>query len=325
MSATRRAFTLIELLVVIAIISVLIALLLPAVQMAREAARRAQCQNNLHQLALAAHNYHNTHNMFPMGCDWRWYFPLPGYAVTNTSPFVQMLPFLDAGPVFNSWNQDLAMWRPANTTIHGMIIEALNCPSDIRPLRETVDFGLPTPYYQGDVLMAYSSYAGNAGIRWFYFWRNTWNDGVFYFISRTRFRDIVDGTQNTFLFGERAHSLAPEGQRKWWHWWTSGNFGDTTFSARYPLNMHTRIRDQAWDPTTGWSAILFGASSLHPGGANFAMCDGSVKFISQDIESWDLTQSELNLLQSASDYPKPLGLYQALSTRAGREPIPEKY
>ena len=123
----RRGFTLIELLVVIAIIALLVGLLLPAVQSAREAARRAQCTNNLKQIALAAHNYHDQNNKFPSG---DMHCVCGGGSHTAHSMFVAIAPNMEQTNVFNSYNFSQNYHQPANVTVAGQGISSLWCPSD---------------------------------------------------------------------------------------------------------------------------------------------------------------------------------------------------
>src|SRR5689334_3146917 len=129
--AERRGFTLIELLVVIAIIGVLIALLLPAVQAAREAARRAQCTNNLKQIALAVHNYADTHGRYPIARGTR---PARPYDITsryNYSGFAQILPYLEQRPVYDAINFNLTVTiQDGNTTVISSVVAAFLCPSE---------------------------------------------------------------------------------------------------------------------------------------------------------------------------------------------------
>jgi prepilin-type N-terminal cleavage/methylation domain-containing protein len=122
----RRGFTLIELLVVIAIIAILIALLLPAVQQAREAARRTQCKNNLKQIGLALHNYHDAHDCFPFG----WGGTRPATGSPGYSAISQLLPFFDQAPLYNTINFSLPLTDPANDVPRRQELPILRCPSD---------------------------------------------------------------------------------------------------------------------------------------------------------------------------------------------------
>src|SRR5271165_1490149 len=133
-TSMRPAFTLIELLVVIAIIAILIGLLLPAVQAAREAARRAHCLNNLKQIALAAHNYLDAVGALPQGMPFRRaaFDPLLWFGPNQGSVFVPLLPHMDQQPLFNTVNFDVDIWSAPNTTLHAAGVSTLMCPSDYR-------------------------------------------------------------------------------------------------------------------------------------------------------------------------------------------------
>jgi prepilin-type N-terminal cleavage/methylation domain-containing protein len=161
--AKPRGFTLIELLVVIAIIAVLIALLLPAVQAAREAARRMQCINNLKQLALAAHNYHDVNGSFQMGTP--LYVFDGGLGINDgQSVFVSMLPFMEQQPLFNAVNFAANIYFSANLTVQGTGLSTLWCPSDTRASDKVT---LPYPLADmpsGMDVIHYTSYAGSAGV-----------------------------------------------------------------------------------------------------------------------------------------------------------------
>ena len=187
MSIRRRAFTLIELLVVIAIIAVLIALLLPAVQAAREAARRVQCVNNLKQIGIAVHNYHDQ-----VGA-------LPGaylvYNVTSFSALSMMLPHMEQSPLYNALNFSLAYTDPANSTVLMADVSTFICPSDLpNPIRSR---GAQTNYMadMGSWIVWQAATGPNAGL--------PGPNGVFFGNSSTRFAAITDGLSNTGFFSER--------------------------------------------------------------------------------------------------------------------------
>lgn len=301
--SSRRGFTLIELLVVIAIIGVLIALLLPAVQSAREAARRAQCTNNLKQLALAAHNYVDANNRLPSGMRWGW---VPGSTSSVTSLHGMLpgfLPFIEQTALHRAINYDLGMFEAVNATINATSVSAYSCPSDPTTGQLSDHPGSPYPK------MAHTSYAGVSGT-----WpNNTYSlppnasfpgglvhpqfgkvranqAGIFSTHSETSFADIRDGLSNTLMFAEHANGIladrnpAANGD---WGWWTSGDFGDTQITSMYPINAHKK--QPQYFPANAWAdSHIMAASSFHPGGANFAMADGSVKFIKETIDTWPI-------------------------------------
>jgi prepilin-type N-terminal cleavage/methylation domain-containing protein/prepilin-type processing-associated H-X9-DG protein len=280
----RRGFTLIELLVVIAIIAILIGLLLPAVQKVREAAARMQCTNNLKQLALAAHNYHGDRQRFPSG-----YSPP---RIENF--FIDLLPYVEQQNLYNMWNQTNAAANhgPAPTSLASQIIKVFLCPSDVISQQYTVDSNAP-----GANAYSFNSYMGNAGVIAWPFPQMTL-DGVFYVGSIIGIKDLTDGTSNTLLFGERSH-LDPQyaaaytgvnpGMAEWGNWGgyqggaTPGGTADILCGTVAPINY---IYPVTTPPQNNTNAMLrlnaFG--SLHTGGANFALADGSVHFISASID-----------------------------------------
>ncbi len=312
--ATNRGFTLIELLVVIAIIGVLIALLLPAVQSAREAARRAQCTNNLKQLGLAAHNYLDRWQTLPPGYRWD---PLTGqyqgYVGTGHGVFPPLMPEMEQMQVYNAINFNLNIFYNANLTAHAIGVNSLWCPSDgtISTI-QTLD---PNSFYETvnppqQARMAYTSYCASGG-PWTnncYVTRSTYGQvsanelGLFSCFSQTRLADITDGTSNTMMFGEHAHGLLSQSDQTSWHWWTSGNWGDTLCTTMYPLNPHRKLSNGA----AGLNASIFivSFSSFHPGGANFCFADGSVKFLKDSIDAW----------QYNSQTGLPVGVTQTLAS-----------
>lgn len=207
MPRRSRAFTLIELLVVIAVIGVLIALLLPAVQQAREAARRAQCKNNLRQLGLAIHNYHDAIKCFPPGRITNFNVPGEGRCY---SAYAHLLPFLDQGHVYDLANFSFSPEQgattsgvPENTTVLNLGVSTLLCPSDWTGIKLQGDSGV-------------HNYPLCTGTTYPLSPRNPWGikvTGVFYENSSVRFRDIVDGTSRTICIGETI--IATPGSAVW--------------------------------------------------------------------------------------------------------------
>jgi prepilin-type N-terminal cleavage/methylation domain-containing protein/prepilin-type processing-associated H-X9-DG protein len=337
-SDSRYGFTLIELLVVIAIIGVLIALLLPAVQAAREAARRTQCVNNLKQLALAIHSYHNTHSVMPLGS-----FKLPPPVGGDPCKggheagiFVALLPFLDQSPLFNAFNSSIHYETAPNSTVNGTGLSVLWCPSDsLASQSDSKHFGWP---------IHFTSYMGSSG---------TWNsppenrgptctlqnfqrllgqaNGVLYYYSSVRIASVTDGTSNTFLFGEHAYGKNPVIELPDWNWWFSGNYGDTIFTTMFPMNPLGKIPDVPNQTLYGIdiNPSIQAASSYHPGGAHFAFCDGGVRFVKETIDyaAFDATTGLPRGWSQGADGvysvspPGRMGVYQALSTRNGGEVI----
>ncbi len=202
----RRGFTLIELLVVIAIIAILIALLLPAVQQAREAARRSQCKNNLKQIGLALHNYHDTHGAFPRGNFEREDTTTYGYGNYSYFAFsaqTMLLPFIDQAPLYNQFNFSQAPNWSTNDTLKRTVIPAFLCPSDTQRITNGGGYNLGPG----------NSYVMSAGPSVFWFgcapgttscWSGNLNDmvGMFNYRGTVRMRDITDGTSNTIAASE---------------------------------------------------------------------------------------------------------------------------
>jgi prepilin-type N-terminal cleavage/methylation domain-containing protein/prepilin-type processing-associated H-X9-DG protein len=288
-SANRSGFTLVELLVVIAIIGILIALLLPAVQAAREAARRSQCINNLKQLGLAMHNYADTFKSLPPG----WVnaqgqgndFPLWGWGSL-------ILPFVEQAPLHKQMNVNTAQLpdainTPAVLLVMQQPLSAYRCPSDVAP--ET-NPGRPFPF-DGTNELATSNYVGNHRSRGSARGDHSVRGGLFFEDDAKKFRDIRDGTSNTIMLGERrweykdtvgVHGLA----RAAVVFGVSRRNNGNTGRACQVADGGPRI-NYNFDQTTQWGPARArrSYSSEHPGGAQFAMADGSARFISETIDA----------------------------------------
>lgn len=297
----RRAFTLIELLVVIAVIGVLIALLLPAVQAAREAARRAQCANNLKQIGLALQNYESAHQCFPAGYLTRrgggGIHGEPNPATRDAGPGwaygAQILPFLENAPLYAAMNVDLPCWLDANTTATGVALTTFLCPSASEPA--TSSFPVTDP--SGAVLARFSPShyvlnAGRLGV-----WGYTVDDqkdladGPFYRNSMTRVAHVRDGLSATVFVGEHTPALS----EKTWVGVVPGAavcprpqfaFGGCDFAGNLVLS-HSGP-DPAEIPTVihppnSRLAHVDQQYSDHVGGAHVLLGDGSVRFIKDTI------------------------------------------
>ncbi len=287
---SESGFTLVELLVVIAIIGILIALLLPAVQAAREAARRMQCTNNLKQLGLAVHNYHDTHRSFPSGSitgsptatsdfdPWSAAGVSSTSAGTNrhgTSWLLRILPFIEQGPIYQEWNFRTNVRGNAN--IAQLDIAAFYCPSRRSEVTEQGrllddnwtgggnDYGgcagAGITFATGTGKPFISSTGGTS-------WRHGQRRGIFTHNSDTRFRSIRDGTSNTIMTGELQRlNDSQDG-------WAVGGSA-TLFSTHEGFAEDVGGINNDYFESPG---------SRHTGGANFGMADGSVHFISETID-----------------------------------------
>ena len=296
-ASIRRGFTLIELLVVIAIIAVLISLLLPAVQSAREAARRAQCLNNMKQIGLALHTYHETHGVFPPGyvSNYRRDAGDEGTAEDDIGPgwgwASQILPQLEQSPIHNAINFSLTMTYAANETAQLTRITAYLCPSDFTPSKVPVrdESNTQTIYTVGT-----SNYVGVYGVGEIGEAPGRGN-GVFFRNSRVGVSQMMDGTSNTFMVGERSHNLS-------YATWTGRSVGGwlfTTASFEGGTNKFNPEPEESFCMILGPiefedadglprtpnypAAHVEDYWSRHPGGVNFLFGDGSVRFIKNSI------------------------------------------
>lgn len=275
-------FTLVELLVVIAIIGILIALLLPAVQAAREAARRTECTNNLKQLALATHNYHDTYKVLPMNNKPRpqpWY---DGYGANGFSWIAMSLPFFEQGSLYDQLDFKVSLADSDNSNNRALVqepIEALLCPTDPTPgVRDDLAMWWAWPGagkgVEGRGPAAVTCYSGFQGDGY----DNTPPNGLFERQSdqAVKFGDILDGTSNVLAIGERSPSYSC------WAAWSAAN--GTIINSDYRIN---QIRETVPVPPSSpkeIGGVRVGAISLHPGGVNTAFADGSVHFLADTMD-----------------------------------------
>ncbi len=304
----RRGFTLIELLVVIAIIAILIALLLPAVQQAREAARRTQCKNNMKQIGLALHNYHDAHLVFPPSSTSGfgagvWNYPTatgPSDPAIHLHSFASLiLPYLDNANVYNAIDYSLSSLDPANQAMASQVLSFYRCPTysgqtySTDPLYTTT-VGFDKFAIRNYVAMGAVSVLGLSGV--------IPAEGVMYPGSASSFRDITDGTSNTIMVAESRE----ENSSVWIDGttaavvarWTdlmsvtfTGNSVAINYTPYFPGGVFPNSIGQAYGP-----------SSQHTGGAHHLLGDGSVHFLSDSLD---------------------VNLYDSLTTRSGGEVVGE--
>ncbi|MBD3675944.1 MAG: DUF1559 domain-containing protein [Planctomycetaceae bacterium] len=297
--ARLRGFTLIELLVVIAIIAVLVALLLPAVQQAREAARRSQCKNNLKQIGLAVHNYHDTHGVFPPGYLSRNVGVSDPAAADSGPGFAwgtMILPFLDQSPIYSQldFNRDCTL--PSNLALGQETLTVFQCPSDPGQNMFTVNNGntnidLPKANYVG--IYGYGSVSMAPG--------NPNPAGLFYRNSSVRMADILDGTSNVLMVGERASehdfvtNLPAVNAYSTWYAAVPGAMRPAGMMMASMMEAHPSLvlGHVGQDAMMGMMAMhhspnttnhIVNFSSRHTGGMQFLLSDGSVHFLSENID-----------------------------------------
>lgn len=312
-SKNRRGFTLVELLVVIAIIGVMVGLLLPAVQAAREAARRMQCSNNLKQIGLALHNYESTYKAMPAGCT-----GIPNAAGTSFNGHgwtwhASILPFLEQNTLYDAVQGPDGMGNELGSTTSGkpLVVRATIVPVFWCPSQPDVSNGAQKGGYQP------SNYNGNMGTRIGNgnddcictgvatlqdMMTNPWGcmngNGIFYVRSKTRFADVIDGLSNTIFVSE-----VPDSGGDAMGGFSAGADRKAIFSGGADSNPPTEMSEfliaaETNDPINGGAEEA--AGSWHPGGAHFLLGDGSVRFLSENMD---------------------MRIYRGISTRAEGEAV----
>jgi len=341
-SRSRSAFTLVELLVVIAIIGVLVALLLPAVQQAREAARRMQCTNNLKQLGIALHNYHDTYGAFPFRSGGTG-APGGGGHRSRLSGFVSLAPFLEQQAIYDRYVTS-GDWRgPWDGYYDLQMKSAIVCPSDSE---SSSPAGTGRGVYNyvfsgGDSLNGTADNTGSATPV------QQPSRGIFGGMISYGFRDMIDGSSNTIAMSEIARPLAnnslgmvasqtgiatPVECRATYNpqtrAYTSGGWtGDTSRGYRwadgadYFHGFNTILPPNSPSCFSGggghWNRGMFSASSRHPGGVNAVFGDGSVRFITETVDAGN--QGAAPMMGNSGGGISPYGIWGAMGSRAGGE------
>ncbi len=303
LSRTRKGFTLVELLVVIAIIGVLVALLLPAVQAAREAARRAQCSNNFKQIGLAAHMYHDTFQILPYNA-----VPQSGSGSTKqrgVSWFFRLLPFMEQTPAFNKavfsgdWSYQDGP-SPNTEIMNTLRVNTLWCPSAPIPKTKVLkDVTIQTPHYvgiEGSFYQGGSATVESTATQVNAYGRTVFNGAIQIAEFPVGFQNLADGTSNVMMASEQSDFQRDSAgnkvdRRSCNHWggaWSCGSgardWTQNVTTIRYPI----RGGFGSAGNTQNYEANI-PLFSAHPGGVMIVLCDGSVRFVTQTVDFATLT------------------------------------
>jgi len=292
-----RAFTLVELLVVIAIIGVLVALLLPAVQAAREAARRGQCTSNLRQVGIALQNYHSAYEKFPPGYDCDIGNARTG---TNGTWFQLVIPYVEQGNLdaaYKAWLKEYKAFGVGYAELYSINEEpakapvpVFSCPSDMNNGKNRT-FG-----FYGNYVLNHGSDLLNTSPAKFG-WVD--KDGLFFTYSEIEMRDVTDGTSNTIMASEvllvldedpgTCANVAVDGRGCYWY----GALNGATFGTLWPPNTNVGDKQYWCSPNRPETPCVPGCNALnintsarsdHPGGVMVTMSDGSVSFMSESVQ-----------------------------------------
>lgn len=299
----RNGFTLVELLVVIAIIGVLVALLLPAIQAAREAARRTSCVNQVRQIGIACQNFHDSKQRFPNAAT----EVVPGAATPQTglSYLGQILSYMENQSLRNLVNDTLPWYDPANDVAESTPVPLFQCPSTGSELPAYVGQPGSTFYVERSPLRAH--YVGIMGAKAAcplspraLYPENGYTitacpgnpragglatNGIIIFDGKIRFKDIADGSTHTMMVGEQSWDAGPT------RTWIVGALGDGTATDGWLYNsknvmhpMRTAFREADGEPYSGYANNDTSLGSFHPGGAHVLMADGSAQFLTEDVD-----------------------------------------
>ncbi|MEW4455533.1 DUF1559 domain-containing protein [Bremerella sp. JC817] len=289
----HRGFTLVELLVVIAIIGVLIALLLPAVQQAREAARRTQCVNNLKNIGLALHNYHDTFQKLP-------YLGFDNWNGDMISVFGRLLPFVEQPAMYDTLDFNVRANGGNNRLYRTTPLDIYSCPSEQVTLGETTtDLNWSHQRYSYAVCVGNTNYRQENANNWDGLW--TYNNGGSAFQMGTKIHglgSVTDGTSNTVMVSEVPMNQNTSG---WQGMYAAGIYASGAGFTGY-LTPNTKASvdggRRCWNPDDylqkipchnngdNWGTATFAAFSMHPGGVNASNFDGSVSFVPETIDIW---------------------------------------